>query len=270
MIYRPDRPPSPSHGITCISLQSGSNGNCIYVEAGDTRLLFDAGISGKQAEARLARFGRDIRQVDAVIVSHDHADHVGKAGIFHRKFGHPVWVTRLTLTEAERRLHLGRFSSIEHFEAGATLHFGDVTVQTVPTQHDAADGVGFVVEYAGRRLGILTDLGCPFGALDELVGSVDGLVLESNFDPDMLECGPYPWHLKQRVCGPHGHLSNVDAAELVKRCAGSRLRWVCLAHLSEENNTPELALDTHRQILGRELAIHVASRFEPCGLFTVD
>ncbi|MFH0963978.1 MAG: MBL fold metallo-hydrolase, partial [Planctomycetota bacterium] len=242
-----------------------SNGNAIYVEAGDVRLLFDAGISGRALEERLRALGRGISQVQALVISHDHSDHVRALGIYQRRFGLPVHVTANTLCAATERCRLGRLGAIRHFQAGQTIDFGRVTVETVPTPHDGADGVAFVVDDGERRLGILTDLGHVFRGLDEVTRSLDAVVIESNYDPVMLAGGPYPESLKRRIRGRGGHLSNVEAAHLLGVCGVGRLRWACLAHLSEENNRPELALRTHREILGDRLTLHVASRYGPIG-----
>jgi phosphoribosyl 1,2-cyclic phosphodiesterase len=243
-----------------IALQSGSNGNCVYVEAGDVRLLLDAGISGCRAEERLARHGRDIRDVDALIISHDHSDHVKSLGIFQRKFGLPAYVTEETLEAAQAKYRLGKLAAIHHFGAGDTLRFGRVRVETIPTPHDGMDGVVFVVDDGRQRLGICTDLGHVFDGLPALIASLDAVLLESNYAPDMLECGPYPEFLKERIRGLGGHLSNVESAELIRDATNGRMQWVCLAHLSAENNRPDLALETHRQTFGDRLPIHIARR----------
>jgi phosphoribosyl 1,2-cyclic phosphodiesterase len=245
-----------------ISLQSGSNGNCIYVEADGVRLLFDAGISGCQAEQRLASHGRDMAAVHGVLISHDHRDHTRAMGIYQRKYGLPIYVTPKTLTAARAACRLGRIDDVRTFQAGATLHFGPVHVETVRTPHDGVDGVGFVVDDGRRRLGILTDLGHVFDGLPTIIRSLDAVLIESNYDPVMLAQGPYPDFLKRRIRGPHGHLSNFESAELLASAAGGRLRWACLAHLSEQNNRPELAVRTHRQVLGDDLRLYVASRYQ--------
>ena len=255
--------------MIAVSLQSGSNGNCIYVEAAGARLLFDAGISGAQAERRLAAYGRDIRKVDAVIISHDHSDHVRCAGVLHRKYDLPLFASRPTLHAAEKNLDLGAVRDVGSFTSGSALRFGKVTVETVCTPHDAEDGVAFVICAEGRRLGILTDLGHVFNGLPELIESLDAVFLESNYDPEMLESGPYPAFLKARIRGPRGHISNIESAELLRSSASRALQWACLAHLSEQNNKPELALRTHRKILGNAFPIRAASRYEPTGLFEV-
>jgi phosphoribosyl 1,2-cyclic phosphodiesterase len=230
------------------------------VEAEDQKLLFDAGISGVKAERRLAHHGRNIRDVNALIVSHEHGDHVRSAGIFNRKYGIPVYITRKTLDAAERRMDLGRMRSTHHFISGDQLEFGPVFVETVPTPHDGADGVAFVVTSQGRRLGVLTDLGHVFGGLADLITSLDAVLIESNYDLRMLKEGPYPPMLKKRIMGPGGHLSNEETATLLKK-AGKKLAWACLAHLSEQNNTPPIVLETYRKILGEAFPLVVASRY---------
>lgn len=251
------------------SLQSGSNGNSIYVEAGDARLLFDAGISGKMAERRMAEHGRDIRDVNALIVSHEHHDHIACAGIYHRKFGLPVHVTRATLERRCRWGNLGKMTDVNHFRSGDSLRFADVTVHTIATAHDAIDGVAFVVEFEGKRLGILTDLGHPFPGLQDVLESVDAAYLEANFDTTLLEASTYPRALKERIRGPGGHLSNDESASLLAACGRRRPEWVAVAHLSQDNNRPELAMAAQRQAVGRDFPVFHASRYGCSEMLTV-
>ncbi len=253
--------------MQAISLQSGSNGNCIYVETAGVRLLFDAGICGSQAEGRLRAAGREIRDVDALIISHDHADHVKYAGVYQRKFGIPVYITPKTLAKAESRHRLGRLDDVRCFTSGGTIRVGKISVHSVPTPHDGEDGSVFVVDSGRRRLGILTDIGHVFQELISVVASLDAVFLESNYDPGMLEHGMYPAFLKRRIRGQGGHLSNIESAELL--CWGGRLKWACLAHLSQDNNEPSLALKTHRKVLGSSLPLHVAGRHAPTAIFRV-
>lgn len=249
------------------SLQSGSNGNCIYVEAGAVRLLFDAGIPGRAAMQRLEQHGRRIREVTALLLSHDHVDHARCAGTFHRLFGMPVYCT--TGTHRVIRGQIGEIRNLQLFKAGAEIRFGTVLVRTIPTPHDAADGVAFVVEHDGKRLGVFTDLGHPFDRLREAVHECDAAYLESNYDPEMLEIGSYPALLKQRIRGDGGHLSNHEAAGLLRERNGHRPRWIALAHLSQENNHPDVALRTHRSLLGDDYPLHVAGRYGPTELLHV-
>jgi len=253
--------------VFAIALQSGSNGNSIYVESGGARLLFDAGICGVRAEARLSALGRDIRAVDAVIISHDHSDHVKYAGVYHRKYGLPVYVTQDTLESSLQRHRLGKLRDVKFFRAGQGLVFGGMRVTTLRTPHDCRDGVAFVVSSGGKSLGILTDLGHPFDGLPSVLAGLDAVFIESNYDPAMLARGPYPAFLKRRIAGPAGHLSNLEAALLLKE--GRRLKWACLSHLSENNNHPSVALRTHRSVLGPGLPIYAASRRESTGAFRV-
>ncbi|MEW6365541.1 MAG: MBL fold metallo-hydrolase [Acidobacteriota bacterium] len=255
--------------MVAIALQSGSSGNCIYVEAAGTRLLVDAGISGRQAEQRLSMHGRSIHDVDALLITHDHADHASRLGVFQRKFGLPVFLTRATLHAASERCALGQVDRVQFFRAGQALQFGSVRVETVPTPHDGADGVACVIEACGKRLGILTDLGHVFYELPGVVSSLDAVFIESNYDPEMLERGSYPDWLKRRIVGPRGHISNIEAAELLRSSAGRRMKWACLSHLSGENNEPSVAMDEHRSVLGSPFPIYVASRYEAVGPFFV-
>jgi len=243
-----------------ISLQSGSSGNCTYVESGGVRLLIDAGISGRRAEQRLASHGKDIRDVDALIISHDHRDHTCAMGIFHRKFGLPIYTTRRTYETARRGMNLGKIDDVQFFTAGDSLKFDHVSLESLETPHDAADGVVFVVDDDLHRLGVLTDLGHVFGELPTLVSSLDAVLIESNHEEAMLREGMYPEFLKKRISGPRGHISNLDSARLLEKAASSRLQWACLAHLSDENNVPQVALQTHRQVLGEAFPLSCADR----------
>ena len=252
--------------MIAISLQSGSSGNCIYVEAGGVRLLFDAGISGVQAEKRLMMHGRDIRRVDALIISHDHTDHISCAGVFHRKFGIPVHMSKPTFNATSSSL--GPMGKITHFTSGEALDFGAVAVRTLPTAHDAVDGSAFVVEAESQRLGILTDLGHAFEGLADEIDALDAVFLESNYDPRMLETAPYPEFVKARIKGASGHLSNQEAAGLL-RDNGGNLRWACLAHLSENSNQPGVAMRCHHNALGDRFPVHALSRRECSEVFTI-
>jgi len=252
--------------LRVLSLQSGSDGNCIYVEGAGTRLLFDAGISSKQAEKRLRAHGRTLSDVDALLISHDHSDHTLCAGVFHRMYGLPLFITEDAYRAAAQTIGDVDIDAVNCFHAGDRLQFGGLTVETLPTAHDGHGCVAFVVEAAGRRLGILTDLGHVFNGLAEAVESLDAVVLESNYDPEMLETGRYPRFLKERIMGPGGHISNVEAAHLLRDHAGERMKWACLAHLSGHNNTPDMALATHRRIWGNGRPLHVAGRHSCSGL----
>ncbi len=250
-----------------MTLQSGSNGNSIFVEAGGVRLLVDAGISGVRMQSRLTAQGIDPRDVDALLISHDHSDHVRCMGVYQRKFGIPVYVTERTLMAARLRNRLGVIDDVRCFTSGAYLEFGTLRVETVRTPHDGVDGVGFVFDDGECRLGVLTDLGHVFAGLEETLQSLDAVLLESNYDPRMLEQGPYPELLKRRIRGPGGHLSNHESARLLSDAFRRRLKWALLAHLSQQNNDPALALQTHQEIVGPTFPLNVASRYAASPLF---
>ncbi len=245
--------------IVTFSIQSGSNGNCIYVEAGSARLLFDAGVSGKAVRNRMAEHDRFAGDVDALFISHEHSDHIKSAGIYQRMFGVPIYLTEPTLQAS--RCDLGKLTDVRHFRSGDSIQVKDVVIHTIGTAHDAVDGVAFIVEWRNKRLGIFTDLGHPFSGLVEILASVDAAYLESNYDEQMLETGPYPYYLKQRISGKHGHVSNSEAANLIREVGKDRHRWIALSHLSEENNCPQLAMETYRQIVGDGSVFDVSSRY---------
>lgn len=244
-----------------IPLQSGSAGNCCYVESAGVRLLFDAGIGARRVAERLAAHAIDPRSIDALLISHEHGDHVGAAGALSRRFGFPIHCTAGTRAHAGRALEPG--DDVRVFAAGDTLHFastfGSVRVETVPTPHDAVDGVVFVVDDGSHRLAVMTDFGHVFPALRDAFASCDAALIESNYDERMLTDGPYPWHLKRRIAGPGGHIANRECGELIAT-HGRRLRWACLAHLSAQNNSAALALATVRALAGRDLPLQVAER----------
>lgn len=253
-----------------ISLQSGSSGNCIYVESAGVRLLFDAGLSAAQVEERLGAHGRTADSADALFISHDHYDHVRCAGIYSRKFDVPLYITPRTFRASRRAIKPGRELELQHFRAGQSVKIGHLTVETVATPHDAVDGSVFVVDDGKHRLGICTDVGHVFDDLKSVVKSVDALFLESNYDEGMLERGPYPQRLKERISGEGGHISNRDAAQLVAENATGKLQWLCLAHLSDKNNTPRKALAAHREALGDGLPIQVTSRYHATDVMAID
>jgi phosphoribosyl 1,2-cyclic phosphodiesterase len=245
-----------------ITLQSGSSGNCVFVRSGDTRVLFDAGISGSKAASRLADFGCDIRECHALVLSHEHCDHISGAGVFHRKFGLPVYATLRTWNATRSKPSTGCIGSPNHFVSGKPFQIGSLRIEPLPTPHDAIDGVCFVIEdtHSGLRFGLFTDLGHVFPALRKTIGTLDAVLLESNYDDTLLRQGPYPQRLKDRISGKRGHISNDDAAGLLELGDADRLQWACLGHLSAENNSPEVALATHRERNGNRFPLYCADR----------
>lgn len=247
-----------------ISLQSGSNGNCIFVDTGNVRLLFDAGISLKKAADRLASLGRDVTDVDAIVVSHEHRDHVGSLGIFSRRLKIPIYVTSKTLRATSRRIELGKSPDIRLFRRGDMIELEGVRIETIPTPHDGVDGSAFTIDNGQCRFGLWTDLGHVTDDFVAGVGSLDALLIESNYDPGLLRESPYPESLKRRIRGGGGHISNDEAATIAS-LASDQLQWLCLAHLSNESNRPDVAIRSHRDLLGADVDIVCASRTDATG-----
>lgn len=221
------------------SLGSGSEGNGLLVEAGSTRVLIDCGFGIRDTVARLARLGVAPETVSAIIVTHEHADHIDGVAPFAARFGTPVWLTFGTLAAvAERFAGLGRvygFDSHDIFAVDAI----EIRPFTVP--HDAREPVQFVCSDGHWRLGVLTDLGVSTACVEASLSGCDALVLECNHDLDMLTRGDYPYPLKQRIAGRFGHLDNGAAAGLLANLDTSRLKHLIAAHLSQHNNRPDLA-----------------------------
>lgn len=245
------------------SLQSGSCGNCYYYESGSIRLLFDAGIPFRRACERMADNGVNCGTFNGLFISHDHSDHTSCAGVFQRKLKIPIFCSRDTHEVMSNRLGKVCSSAFEYFVPGDTVTVGHVKVQTIPTPHDAVNPCAFIVDDGEFRVGILTDLGHCFPALKKALADLDVCFLESNYDSDLLENNPfYPYHLKSRIKGGHGHLENSEAAEMVRDCCSDRLQVLLLSHLSQDNNRPDLAMKTATNILaGRQhIDVQVAPR----------
>ena len=245
------------------SLQSGSCGNCYFYESGDVRLLFDAGIPFRRVQERLACYGVEASGFRGLFISHDHSDHTVCAGVFHRKLKIPIFCSRDTHSVMQPRLGKICHTQFEYFTPGDCVKVGHVKVFTIPTPHDAVNPCAFIVDDGHYRVGILTDLGHCFPALKQCLANLDVAFLESNYDEAMLEQNPwYPYPLKARIRGDHGHLENGESARMVRDHASDRLQVLMLAHLSQDNNRPEVAMHTARTTLAnrKEMRIGVAPR----------
>ncbi len=199
----------------------------------------DSGLSGRELERRLRQAGLSPRSLTAILVSHEHRDHTAGVGVAARRFNRPVYMNERTWNSC--RTVLGKIES-RPFETGQAFNLGPINIHPFSVAHDAADPVGFRFTCNGTRLGLVTDLGTPTNLVKTHMAGCHGLIIESNHDPQMLMEGPYPWDLKRRVRGRKGHLSNIEAAKLLSELAHGGLKQVVLAHLSETNNKPELAL----------------------------
>ncbi|GAB4301728.1 MAG: MBL fold metallo-hydrolase [Desulfuromonadia bacterium] len=235
-------------------LASGSSGNALFVETGQTRLLVDAGLSCRELTKRLATIAVAADTIDAVLVTHEHGDHVRGLGTFARKSGAMVFASHRIgrgLRDA-----FGTFPMTE-FEAGDPFTFRDLSIDPFPITHDVCDPVAFRIEGGEGPLGVATDLGMVTRLVEVKLTGCRLLVLESNHDETMLLNGPYPWHLKQRIQSRHGHLSNDQSLSLLRSLLHEGLEGILVAHLSETNNDPALV----RSLFQRELSSQ--NRCEP-------
>ena len=230
------------------SIGSGSEGNGLVVEAGDTRVMIDCGFGLRDTAARLARIGVAPDMLDAIVVTHEHSDHVGGVPAFAARHGIPVWLTFGTLSIVDERLV--NVAHVYGFDSHDVFAVGDLEIQPFPVPHDAREPVQFVMTDGVHRLGVLTDLGVSTPFVEASLAGCDGLVLECNHDLDMLEASAYPRALKQRIAGRLGHLHNECAAALLAAIDTSRLKHIIAAHLSQHNNTPDKARSALAAALG--------------------
>lgn len=225
-------------------LGSGSRGNAVLVEAGGTRVLVDAGFSGRDLERRLAAAEVAPESITGIVITHDHGDHTRGMGVFARRFGTPLHLTSLTRRACERLLRGDE--TVAEYDAARPFHIGSLRIEPFLTVHDAADPVAITLTDTdtGSKLGVATDLGRPTTAVRASLAGSHLLVLESNHDEERLWTGPYPWSVKQRIASSHGHLSNRASAALAAELFHDRLAGVVLAHLSDSCNDPALAEET--------------------------
>lgn len=258
---------SDSKQFSLCMLASGSSGNAIYVSDGDTSILIDAGLSGREIERRLSTCGVKMQSLSGIVVSHEHADHIHGVGILARRHQLPVYISQPTLQAASTRLKT--LPKSIHFECGAAFHLNTLLIHPFSVSHDVCDPAGFTISSNGSKIGIATDLGIATELVKAHLKGCALLVLEANHDPSMLMQGPYPWPLKQRVRGRMGHLSNEASRDLLYEIRSEGLKNVILAHLSETNNTPEKALEVvSRATAGTHIQLNVA-RQDECGELVV-
>jgi phosphoribosyl 1,2-cyclic phosphodiesterase len=248
-------------------LGSGSSGNCAYIETDETRILIDAGFSLRQIRKRLETIGRVPENLTAILITHEHADHVSSLPLLNEKLHIPIYCNRPTQEAAEYQFKTRLGCRV--FETGASFEVGDIHVQTFSVPHDAQDPVGFLLRTSGGNIGFLTDLGHTTRLVLERIRPAHALVVESNHDVKMLQDCPHrPWSLKQRILGRHGHLSNEAAADTVEQIMSAELRHLYLGHLSGECNRPELARrvmsDRLQKIGANHVRLEVTSQSKPC------
>jgi phosphoribosyl 1,2-cyclic phosphodiesterase len=227
-------------------LGSGSKGNATYIESGETAVLIDCGFSGKETAKRLAAIGVPMERLTALLVTHEHTDHIKGIGVLSRRWNLPVFANHDTVTAGGETL--ARLHSLQEIDPGAAFVIKDLRVHPFVISHDAANPMGFVVRNKHWSVGYCTDTGAVTKVMGHRLAGCDCLILESNHDPELLRNGPYPLYLQQRIRSKTGHLDNQTAADFLGELAHDGLRHVCLAHLSEANNRPEIALRLANQV----------------------
>lgn len=246
------------------SLGSGSGGNCTLFEEGPTSILVDAGFGPRETAKRLAAVGSSIDRIDAILITHEHSDHVHGAGKIGQKYGIPIFLTRGTLEQS--RIDPGEVP-VRVFENNSEFRIGEISVRARRIIHDAADPTCYVLESGdGTRAGIASDLGFVDPPVLAHLSNCDAILFESNHDLDMLRSGSYPWGLKRRIMSNHGHLSNDDAMAALRRMIGPETRELCLIHLSEKNNHPsivEMMGTALLESLGSTIRLSIAAQRRP-------
>lgn len=257
-------------------LFSGSSGNAVYVGCDEGHLLVDAGLSGSRIVAGLDSIGVSPKDLKGILVTHEHVDHIKGIGVLSRKFDLPIFATGPTWQAMFSKIGAVAERNVRVIEPEEGFFLGPMEVMAFSTPHDAAGSCGYAFELEGARFALATDIGCvKDGWLKHVVGA-DAVLLESNYDPGMLEAGPYPYELKRRIFGKRGHLSNDDAGGVAVKLAEAGARQIVLGHLSKENNYPELALQCTELALRsagiepqEDVDVRVALRDATTGIFSV-
>jgi len=247
------------------SLNSGSNGNCYYVGNEEEAVLIDAGISCRETETRMRRLGLSMQKVKAIFVSHEHSDHIRGIEVIAKKYNIPVYITSLTLRHGGIVLHESLVRQLNNLQP---VTVGAITVTAFKKLHDAAEPHSFMVSANGINVGVFTDIGAVCSNVIHHFRQCHAAFLEANYDEEMLENGRYPYHLKRRIRGGNGHLSNAQALSLFVDHKPDNMSHLLLAHLSKDNNDPELVynlFNTH----ARGTNIIVASRFKETGVYYI-
>jgi phosphoribosyl 1,2-cyclic phosphodiesterase len=258
------------------SFGSGSSGNCYFIGNASCGLLIDAGIGVRTIRKNLKNIGLDYENIWGVFVTHDHADHIKAVGSIGEKHHVPIYSTRKVHEGIQRSYCVTEklYSSTKIIEKGETIQVGEFRITAFEVSHDATDNVGYTIEYKEKRFTFATDLGYISHEVAEHLRLADFMVLEANYDKQMLEQGSYPIHLKKRIAAPTGHLSNDQTGLFLSENFNKRLQHVFLCHLSRENNMPDIAyttvqnhLEEKQIIVGKDLNLVILERLDPSELY---
>lgn len=246
-------------------LSSGSRANSTFIEIAGKRFLIDCGLSAREACKRLLSIGISPDTIDAILVTHEHRDHIQGVPIFSKKLRLPVYANKAAAK------YLNKIYGIEHFVTGESFEIGEVKISPFSIPHDANDPVAFIIEGEGVKFAHLTDLGKVTPLVKHSISTCNAIVIESNHDPELLMSCQYPWHLKQRIASNQGHLSNQESGDLLSEVMHSSLEYIVLGHISENSNTVQCALDTVSGILKEydHFKLSAATRYLPTKLFEI-
>ena len=233
------------------SICSGSSGNCILVKSGDTNILVDVGISNKRVEEGLDFFETSPNEIDAILVTHEHSDHIKGIGVFLRAHPVSVYATKGTIDEILNASSTGEVDKelFEEIDSNEEFFVGDLKINSISTSHDASDSVCYRFDDGEKSCAIVTDLGYYHDELVDSLQNLDAILVEANHNKEMLEVGPYPYPLKRRILSDEGHLSNEACGQLLSEIISDKMQYIILGHLSKDNNYPELAFETVRNEL---------------------
>lgn len=249
-------------------LGSGSGGNATWISDGAHSFLIDAGFCGRELDERLTKIGHTLQKVNAVVITHDHGDHINGAGVVARNANAPVWIHARNLAKLKKRL--GKRVEFKFFTPLMPFSIGTMEITPFETPHDATHSAGFVIEQNGTKIGYATDVGFPEPSVIAALKNCDILIIESNHDEELLRTGPYPPVLQVRISGDDGHLSNRQSSEIVSAVAHDKLKQVILIHLSRENNRPELALsEAAKALAGYPTTIVLSMQDEPTEIISL-
>lgn len=255
----------PDMSLYTASINSGSNGNCYYISNGQDAVLIDAGLSCRETENRMKQMGLSLSKVRAIFITHEHADHIKGAQLLSSKHNITAYLNHKTHYKSHLKFRPELYRRIEHAEV---IDVNGIKVTGFSKRHDAEDPISFVVNFAGISIGVFTDIGSVCDNLTHYMRGCHAAYLESNYDEEMLDKGRYPIHLKNRIRGGLGHLSNKQALDFFLAHRPAHMTHLFLSHLSRDNNDPDLALQLFRQHAG-DVQVHVASRYGYSDVFHI-
>lgn len=251
------------------SLYSGSTGNSLFVQGNETKILVDSGVSAKKVESALDSINIDIKEINAILVTHEHIDHIRSIGTIAKKYNIPIYANLGTWNGIENEKTVIKIENKNYFKIGEELNIGELKIKPFSTSHDAMDSCGFSIEHDNKKISIATDLGEVTKEVMSNLKNSKFILLESNYEPEVLKCCSYPYILKKRIAGERGHLSNNVAGETISKLVEYGLQNVMLGHLSKDSNFPELAYKsvtnelTKNGINIKNLELSIADRLNP-------